>query len=236
MFWLIIILIVLPFFLFIKPYNNAQALAQRAKSNYSKIKSGVAKKVELVNQLIEIVKGYGDHEKLIYVKVSEDFATAYKQAASTLVELKSLSMNYPELKADKMYSDLMNRLTEIENDILKRRDAYNDATEAYNSARLQMPFVLVSNMLGFKELEYLDLDNEQEIKQFKTDDGEILREFLKTSSSKVGEVTKKGASKLAEATKKGMDKVSHLKEDEARKDDEVEVTAEDGVSSKNEEE
>ena len=37
MFWFIIIVIIIPFFVFIKPYNNAQALAQKAKSNYSKL-------------------------------------------------------------------------------------------------------------------------------------------------------------------------------------------------------
>lgn len=44
MFWFIIIVIIIPFFVFIKPYNNAQALAQKAKSNYSKIGSGIQKK------------------------------------------------------------------------------------------------------------------------------------------------------------------------------------------------
>lgn len=79
MFWFIIIVIIIPFFVFIKPYNNAQALAQKAKSNYSKIGSGIQKKVQLINQLIDITKGYGDHEKLIYLKVSEDFSSVYKK-------------------------------------------------------------------------------------------------------------------------------------------------------------
>lgn len=212
MFWFIIIVIIIPFFVFIKPYNNAQALAQKAKSNYSKIGSGIQKKVQLINQLIDITKGYGDHEKLIYLKVSEDFSSVYKKAGSALLDIKSFESAFPNIKADKMYADLMSKLEKLEDEILGRRDQYNSAVEAYNTASKQMPLALVANVLGFKEMPYLDLDDENNavtIKQFNTDDGELLREFLKTTSNKVGEVTVKGATKLTEVTKKGMEKVGH---------------------------
>lgn len=212
MFWFIIIVIIIPFFVFIKPYNNAQALAQKAKSNYSKIGSGIQKKVQLINQLIDITKGYGDHEKLIYLKVSEDFSSVYKKAGSALLDIKSFESAFPNIKADKMYADLMSKLEKLEDEILGRRDQYNSAVEAYNTASKQMPLALVASVLGFKEMPYLDLDDENNavtIKQFNTDDGELLREFLKTTSNKVGEVTVKGATKLTEVTKKGMEKVGH---------------------------
>lgn len=212
MFWFIIIVIIIPFFVFIKPYNNAQALAQKAKSNYSKIGSGIQKKVQLINQLIDITKGYGEHEKLIYLKVSEDFSSVYKKAGSALLDIKSFESAFPNIKADKLYADLMSKLEKLEDEILGRRDQYNSAVEAYNTASKQMPLALVANVLGFKEMPYLDLDDENNavtIKQFNTDDGELLREFLKTTSNKVGEVTVKGATKLTEVTKKGMEKVAH---------------------------
>ena len=212
MFWFIIIVIIIPFFVFIKPYNNAQALAQKAKSNYSKIGSGIQKKVQLINQLIDITKGYGDHEKLIYLKVSEDFSSVYKKAGSALLDIKSFESAFPNIKADKLYADLMSKLEKLEDEILGRRDQYNSAVEAYNTASKQMPLALVANVLGSKEMPYLDLDDENNavtIKQFNTDDGELLREFLKTTSNKVGEVTVKGATKLTEVTKKGMEKVAH---------------------------
>ena len=212
MFWFIIIVIIIPFFVFIKPYNNAQALAQKAKSNYSKIGSGIQKKVQLINQLIDITKGYGDHEKLIYLKISEDFSSVYKKAGSALLDIKSFESAFPNIKADKLYADLMSKLEKLEDEILGRRDQYNSAVEAYNTASKQMPLALVANVLGFKEMPYLDLDDENNavtIKQFNTDDGELLREFLKTTSNKVGEVTVKGATKLTEVTKKGMEKVAH---------------------------
>lgn len=212
MFWFIIIVIIIPFFVFIKPYNNAQALAQKAKSNYSKIGSGIQKKVQLINQLIDITKGYGDHEKLIYLKVSEDFSSVYKKAGSALLDIKSFESAFPNIKADKLYADLMSKLEKLEDEILGRRDQYNSAVEAYNTASKQMPLALVANVLGFKEMPYLDLDDENNavtIKQFNTDDGELLREFLKTTSNKVGEVTVKGATKITEVTKKGMEKVAH---------------------------
>lgn len=187
-------------------------MAQKAKSNYSKIGSGIQKKVQLINQLIDITKGYGDHEKLIYLKVSEDFSSVYKKAGSALLDIKSFESAFPNIKADKLYADLMSKLEKLEDEILGRRDQYNSAVEAYNTASKQMPLALVASVLGFKEMPYLDLDDENNavtIKQFNTDDGELLREFLKTTSNKVGEVTVKGATKLTEVTKKGMEKVAH---------------------------
>lgn len=151
MFWFIIIVIIIPFFVFIKPYNNAQALAQKAKSNYSKIGSGIQKKVQLINQLIDITKGYGDHEKLIYLKVSEDFSSVYKKAGSALLDIKSFESAFPNIKADKLYADLMSKLEKLEDEILGRRDQYNSAVEAYNTASKQMPLALVANVLGFKK-------------------------------------------------------------------------------------
>ena len=162
--------------------------------------------------MIDITKGYGEHEKLIYLKVSEDFSSAYKRAGSALLDIKSFASTFPDIKADKVYADLMSKLEKLEDEILGRRDQYNSAVEAYNTASKQMPLALVASVLGFKEMPYLDLDdenNEATIKQFNTDDGELLREFLKTTSNKVGEVTVKGATKLTEVTKKGMEKVGH---------------------------
>ena len=131
---------------------------------------------------------------------------------SALLDIKSFESAFPNIKADKLYADLMSKLEKLEDEILGRRDQYNSAVEAYNTASKQMPLALVANVLGFKEMPYLDLDDENNavtIKQFNTDDGELLREFLKTTSNKVGEVTVKGATKLTEVTKKGMEKVAH---------------------------
>ena len=107
--------------------------------------------------MIDITKGYGDHEKLIYLKVSEDFSSVYKKAGSALLDIKSFESAFPNIKADKLYADLMSKLEKLEDEILGRRDQYNSAVEAYNTASKQMPLALVANVLGFKEMPYFCL-------------------------------------------------------------------------------
>lgn len=86
MFSIVLILIIIGVG-FIKSYNRLQALAQRVKSSNSDIKNAIFRKVELTNKLMDIVKGYANHKKLIFIKTSEDFLTAYKDSNESLAEL-----------------------------------------------------------------------------------------------------------------------------------------------------
>ena len=92
MFWFIIIVIIIPFFVFIKPYNNAQALAQKAKSNYSKIGSGIQKKVQLINQLIDITKGYGELLREFIKTTSNKVGEVTVKGATKLTEVTKKGM------------------------------------------------------------------------------------------------------------------------------------------------
>lgn len=202
--FLIIVILVLVLFFMIKSYNKLQAFAQKVKSSDSNIKSAIFRKVELTNKLMDIAKGYAEHEKLIFIKATDDFSTAYKDSSASLANLKSLEFHYPGLKADRTYLDLSNKITENENIILSRRDLYNSAAEMYNSERLKFPFILFASGLGFKEAPYIDLESDQKIKDFTTDDGEILKGMFKSAANKTTDFTKKGIEKIQEvgSTKK----------------------------------
>lgn len=104
MFLVVVVLGAILYFL-MKAYNKLQAFAQRVKSSDSNIKSAIFRKVELANKLMDIAKSYADHEKLIFVKATDDFSAAYKDSSESLINLRSLEFHYPELKADKTYLD-----------------------------------------------------------------------------------------------------------------------------------
>lgn len=210
----IVMILVIILWLLVKSYNKLQGFAQKVKSSDSNIKSAIFRKVELINKLMDIAKGYADHEKLIFIKATDDFSTAYKDSSESLASLKSLEFHYPDLKADKTYLDLSQKITENENIILSRRDLYNSAAEFYNSERLKFPFILFASSLGFKEAPYIDLESDEKIKNFTTDDGEILKGMFKSAANKTTDLTKKGIGKIQEATSK---KKEDTKEDEEKK-------------------
>lgn len=214
MFLIVLILIIIGVG-FIKSYNRLQALAQRVKSSNSDIKNAIFRKVELTNKLMDIAKGYANHEKLVFIKTSEDFSTAYKDSNKSLAHLKSLSVHFPELKANENYLDLSQKITMNEDLIMKRRDAYNTAAELYNAERLKFPFVLFSSSLGFREAPYLDLDSNQKIDDFNTDDGEVLKDIFRNAANTTTDFTKKGIEKI-QKTAKGMNKKEESVEEEEK--------------------
>ena len=61
---------------------------------------------------------------------------------------------YPELKANANFRDLQAQLEGTENRINVERNRYNEAAQAYNTARLRFPAALVAGILGFKEKAY----------------------------------------------------------------------------------
>lgn len=199
--FLIIILLLLGVFL-VKSYNRLQGMAQKVKASDSNIKSAIFRKVELTNKLMDIARGYAEHEKLIFIKTSDDFSSAYKDSSESLANLRSLELHYPELKADRTYLDLSEKITENEDIILSRRDYYNSAAELYNAEKFKFPFNLFANSLGFKEAPYIDLESSKKIKDFTTDDGEIIKAMFKSVADKTTDVSKKGIEKLQEAKNK----------------------------------
>lgn len=197
----ILILIVVGFYL-IKNYNLLQTQGQRLKASHSNIKNAIERKVELTNRLIDIVKGYTEHENLVFLKVSSDMSENYKKSNECLNSIKGLAFQFPELNSNTLYLDLTKNIVENENIILSRRDEYNNIATFYNSERIKFPFVLLSQQLGFKEAPYLDLDTEEKIKEFKTDDGEMLKDFIKNTAEKTADFTKKGIENIQNTLKK----------------------------------
>ena len=57
---------------------------------------------------------------------------------------------YPDLKADKSMSMLMEELTSTENKISFARQAYNDAVTAYNTKRESFPTNLIAGAFNFQ--------------------------------------------------------------------------------------
>lgn len=171
----------------IKTYNGLRIRSEGVKRSNSDLTGMLRKRVTLVNQLIDICKGYGEHEKLTHITVSEGTtnvaeSASIARAANTVIDrVTAIASNFPELKANRTYEKLMDQLHSIEGEIQGKREAYNRAVETYNTQRATFPAVLFSETLGFPEAPYYQT-NEEGLDaniEFKTDDGAILRDTMK---------------------------------------------------------
>jgi LemA protein len=169
-------------------YNKLQELAQEVKEKASNVQIAVAKKLSLINQMIDIVKNYQEAEQFTYLKISQDTNTAammqaYSQSGVLLTSLQGLADRFPNLKASEQYHRLGNNIERCESEIQEGRQRYNAAVKGYNAKRLSIPTIFVARFMGFGEAPYLEFDlssakDVTSLKEFKTDDGERLQQLL----------------------------------------------------------
>jgi LemA protein len=161
-----IIAAIVVFFIFI--YNRLVALRQNRDIDVQ-----LKQRFDLIPQLLETVKGYASHEKEILQNVTAARA-GVQQARSTservetenvltraMMGLFAVAENYPDLKANQTFQQLMGELSDIENKLAAARRFFNNATAELNTAIQQFPAVLIAGPMGFHKEEFFEVPQEQ---------------------------------------------------------------------------
>jgi len=155
-------------------YNSLQGAMQTIREAWSNLQAGMKKRVDLANQIVDIASGYGEHEKLTYVSLSNNIK-------GTIDHVAALAQNYPQLRANETYQQLMGQLEHLEQSILTRRENYNSRVRAYNTMRNAFPTVLIAGKLKFDVVPYFEIDDAEsleKVKLFTRDDSQALRAAL----------------------------------------------------------
>jgi LemA protein len=158
-------------------YNNLVALGQGVDAQWAQVENVYQRRADLIPNLVATVQGSAQFEQDTLRAVTEARASVGKvqvdggqlvnspeafskwQAAqdsltSALSRLLVVVERYPELKANQNFRDLQAQLEGTENRISVERMRFNETAQAYNTARLRFPAVLLANMMGFKEKAY----------------------------------------------------------------------------------
>lgn len=152
-------------------YNNLVALRQKRRQAYSDIDVQLKQRFDLVPQLIETVKGYMSHEKSVLEEVTAartgvqqagdsvaERSAAESKLSGAMMNLFAVAENYPELKANESFQNLMSELSDIEDKIAAARRFFNAATQKLNTACEQFPSNLVANSFGFSQEDFFEVD------------------------------------------------------------------------------
>ena len=83
-----------------------------------------------------------------------DQATADDELTTALNRLLVVVENYPDLKSNETFQQLMDELSGTENRIAVARKDYNDAVSTYNRNVKRFPGSIVARVFGFDEKEY----------------------------------------------------------------------------------
>jgi LemA protein len=162
----------------INAYNDLVKYRNRYKNAYSQIDVQLQRRYDLIPNLVETAKGYMKHERetleaVIAARNSamnassravqnpgdpqtmQQLGNAEAALTGALSRLMVLSESYPELKADRTMTQVMEELSSTENRIAFARQAFNDAVTLYNTKSESFPSNLVANTFNFTVAELL---------------------------------------------------------------------------------
>ncbi len=161
-FWIFLAVVAVIVLFVIGLYNRLVALRQNRENAFSDIDVQLKLRYDLVPSLVETVKGYASHEQSAFENVTKARASvtrssstdqriaAEAQLGGALMGLFAVAENYPQLKADTNFQQLMAELSDIENKIAAARRYFNNATSEFNTSVQQFPANIIAGMFGFK--------------------------------------------------------------------------------------
>lgn len=125
-------------------YNKLNRLDQDVKEAWSQVETQYQRRVDLIPNMVELVKRYAKHEQKIFKDIA-DARSHYAGAANPNEKAKAageiegffsrlmmIVENYPNLKANEQYTRLMDQWEGTENRISVQRMRYNEIVKQYN--------------------------------------------------------------------------------------------------------
>ncbi|MDR0738977.1 MAG: LemA family protein [Oscillospiraceae bacterium] len=151
---------------FIVGYNSLVSSRENTIKQQSNIQTQLQRRLDLIPNIVNTVKGYTVHESEIIKSVSDarsrlagasnmsEKAEANAELSSAFSRLLMIAENYPDLKANQNFIALSDELSGTENRITVARKDYNEAATIYNKSVKTFPTVILASMFSFNEVEY----------------------------------------------------------------------------------
>lgn len=172
----VLIAIILGFYLK-GAYNGMVRMDEDVKEKWSQVENVYQRRLDLIPNLVETVKGYAAHERETFQAVTEarskvggvmnvpgeilnnpemfqKFQQAQGALTSALQRLMVVVERYPDLKANENFLSLQSQLEGTENRIAVERKRFNESAKNYNIYIKQFPKVILAGIFGFRERPY----------------------------------------------------------------------------------
>jgi LemA protein len=149
-------------------YNTLATLKVKIKEAWSQIDVQLKRRVDLIPNLVETVKGYATHEKEVFENVTKARAAlmsantpaqasaADNQLSGALKTLFAVAEAYPELKAQEGFTNLQHELSDTEDKVAYSRQFFNSVVRQYNEIVVAFPGVIFARLLGFASEEFFE--------------------------------------------------------------------------------
>jgi LemA protein len=173
----IVIILLLLFIPGCSKYNRMVDKQETVDKQWAQVENQYKRRMDLIGNLVETVKGYAAHENETFTQVIEARSKAssieinadnldantmaqFEEAQGGMMEALSKLMvvveAYPNLKADQHFTKLMDQLTITEDKIAFERDAFNEVAKMYNTYIRKFPNNIIASIFGFDRKGYFE--------------------------------------------------------------------------------
>ena len=174
--WIILAIVVVVGIFVWATYNGLVKLKVRVDEAWSDITVQLKRRLDLIPNLVNTVKGYAKHEKDVFNQVTEaranaldaqdkgvkETARAENQFEDTLKSLFAVAEAYPDLKANQNFMQLQQELVDTEDKIQASRRFYNSGVRDLNTKIQIFPNNVFAGMLGFTQREFFEVEDRAE--------------------------------------------------------------------------
>jgi len=159
-------------------YNTLVAKEEQVKTAWSQVESNIQRKIDLLPNLVKVVKRYAAHEKEVYTQIAtlrakagkalqapqddvtkaKEIAAVQKQLNAATTRLFAVAENYPQLRSSEQFLQLQSQIEGAENRINITRMQFNEAVGDFNAYLRHIPANIVTSLGGFKPKAYFKAD------------------------------------------------------------------------------
>jgi LemA protein len=166
-------------------YNTLQSQDEQVKSAWSQVINQYQRRNDLIDNLVNTVKGYAAQEQKVLLGVAEarakvgsiqatpelinnpealaKFQAAQGELTGSVSRVIAVAESYPQLKSDQNFRDLQAQLEGTENRIAVARSRYIQAVQDYNVTLRSFPDNLTARLFGYKPKANFGVENEAAI-------------------------------------------------------------------------
>jgi len=153
-------------------YNGLVRSRNQVDNAWSQVDVQLKRRLDLIPNLVETVKGYAAHEQKTFDAVIQarsaamsaaptpaSQATADTAVSGALRQLFALSEAYPDLKANQNFLALQEELSATEGRVAYARQFYNDSVLGYHNKLDTFPTLLIAKLGSFARREFFEAED-----------------------------------------------------------------------------